>query len=88
MSGILSAIKATFTADTAPLRHGVDDSKGIADEVKHYIFIYYDKEKLPEVEEIENMINKQKQKGPWELHHSVGEFTDFELVVARKYNEA
>lgn len=67
---------------------GVDDSKGIADEVKHYIFIYYDKEKMPEVEEIENMINKQKQKGPWELHHSVGEFTDFELVVARKYNEA
>lgn len=34
MSGILSAIKATFTADTAPLKRGVDDSKKALKSVK------------------------------------------------------
>lgn len=58
---------------------GVEDSKGISEEVKHYIYIHYEIDKMPEVKKIEDMSNKEKQKAPFFFFGGGGEGIEFKL---------
>lgn len=63
---------------------GVEDSKDMSDTVKHYIYIYHDIDKMPEVKQIEDMQNKEKQKAPFFFFGGGGEGIDFSLKTQGK----
>lgn len=66
---------------------GVDDSKGISDNVQQYIYIYYEHIELPEVKKIEDLNNKQLEKAPIMFELAMGEGVDFSLTRIGKNNE-
>lgn len=48
---------------------------------KHFIYIYYEVDELPEVKYLEEMIEKEKQKGPWDVMIEQGESVLFDLRI-------
>lgn len=59
---------------------GVEDTKGITDEVVGYIYIEYKEVVLPEVEAIKRMAEEQQRKSPWEVFVDQGESIEFTLT--------
>lgn len=59
---------------------GVEDTKGITDEVVGYIYIQYKDVVLPEVEAIKRMAEEQQRKSPWEVFVDQGESIEFTLT--------
>lgn len=48
-------------------------------EDKHFIYISYNVDKLPEAKYLEDMINAEKEKGPWDVMCTGGDRATFEL---------
>ena len=48
---------------------------------KHFIYIYYDVQQMPEVKYVEEMIEQEKQKGPFDIMHDQGETVTFDLRI-------
>lgn len=60
-----------------------EDTKGLSDNPKYFIHIFEDlpPDDLPEVKSLTNMIENQKEKGPWNVFPFQGETVLIELTV-------
>lgn len=56
-----------------------DENDDFKFEDKHFIYISYNLDKLPEVKYLENIINQEKEKGPWDVMCTGGDRVTFEL---------
>lgn len=58
-----------------------EDLKHLAVDIKHFIYIYYEVDELPEAKYVEDVIQKEKEKGPWDVMMEHGESVVLEIKV-------